>query len=74
MLFIWLFSDAWKTIVLQNYSYKAVNFLPNRHKIHPLARPLEWNMGVFCVFKFWLKLGLSHDSDVCNIVLYCAVL
>ena len=25
--------------------YNAVNFLPNPHKIHPIAHPLGWDMG-----------------------------
>ena len=25
--------------------YNVVNFLPNPHKIHPIARPLGWGMG-----------------------------
>ena len=52
--------------------YRVVNFLPNPHKIHPIACSLGRGIfrNVFCWFKLWFVICLSHCSDVCNIVLY----
>ena len=54
--------------------YNALNFLPNLHKRHLIARPLVRDMGcfldtVFCGFKLWYVFCLYHCSEVYNIML-----
>ena len=42
---------CWEIICTVQCVYNAVNFLPNHHKVHPIARPLGRDMG--CIL--WVK-------------------
>ena len=49
--------------------YNEVNFLPNSHKIHPIARPLEWNTGCNYDLTLWFIFCISQHITVWSIVL-----
>ena len=43
--------------------YNVVNFLPNPHKIHPIARTLGWAMG--CILWFDTAIYILLESTQC---------
>ena len=49
--------------------YKAVNFLQNSHKRHPMAHPIRKVWGVIGVCKPWFIYCLIYCRDVYGIVL-----
>ena len=46
--------------------YNAVNFLPNPHNRHPIGRPWEQDMGVYCDSKIWFTFCHYYRSAVCD--------
>ena len=49
--------------------YNAVNFLPNPHNRHPIARPWGRGMGYLLYSKIWFTFYYCYRSVVCNIVI-----
>ena len=59
----WVLISRWHSTV--RCRYNAVNFLPNPHKIHPIARPLGRGMG--CTL--WVQImiyTLPHSLQWCR--------
>ena len=65
----WRSYAVWYRYTVRN-RYNKVNFYPNLHIRHPIARLLVRDIGFFCGFKYTFIFCHSHRSDVYNTILY----
>ena len=52
------------------WHYNMVNFIPNPHKRHPIARLWGWAMGCLLRVQPLIKFCPSHRNALYNIMLY----